>query len=100
MSDDYATTADFDLVSAVNRMVRAYQALAPRPLGPMIVPGWLPDLAAERNIDLDATARWYGFDGYEVFSDTASPGCRPVWTARSTAGSERSGSCRSRPAAC
>lgn len=64
---------EFDLLAAVDKMLYAYYRMAPRPLGPMIVPAWLPALADEHDIDLEIIAREYGFDGYEVFSDAASP---------------------------
>ncbi len=69
MADEYGPAAiDFDLVSAISRTMNAYSRMAPRPLGPMIVPDWLPDSCREHDIDIDAVARSYGFDGYVTAS--------------------------------
>jgi len=38
-----------------------------QPLGPLLVPDWLPDLVAAEGHDLDEIARAYGFDGWTLF---------------------------------
>lgn len=74
MADEGEPAAiDFDLVSAINRTMNAYYRMAPRPLGPMIVPDWLPGMCSEHNIDIDAVARGYGFDGYVTASASLPP---------------------------
>jgi len=44
-----------------------------RPLGPLLVPDWLPALCEAKGHDLDTEARAYGFDGYALFDKVCTP---------------------------